>query len=187
MGRGLERGSSKGDASSARRDLAERFEGASCPTTMRQLEGAWDGAVIGLDGWIPARPVRRLAPLLRMPRGLVRRAERAGVRPGFPWLGVDLRAEGAYDGSGTSRVWTPLGERQLSPFAMRLEASRLDGRPCVLFDYAGEGPESPLPRRHDEVRLAPEGAGLLGVSFVSWRSEPRALAWFSLTVSEGAS
>jgi hypothetical protein len=165
--RGLGRGGNTGDAVSVRADLAERFKAAPCPTTLRQLAGPWDSAVIGLDGWQPPRFVRHLAP-------------RGGLRLGIPWLGVVVHAEGAYDGRGASRIWTPLGERQLMPFAVRLEASRLDGRPCVLFDYADGSPEGPLPRRHDELRLAPGGAELVGVGFVTWRSAPRALFWYRL-------
>ncbi len=53
--------------------------------------------------------------------------------------------------------------REFAPFSLKLEASRLDGKPALILRYAGDL-SFPLPRMRDEFRQL-NARSLLGLSY----------------------
>ena len=96
----------------------------------------------------------------------------------FPWAGKAFSATNEREGGGINRIRLG-GERRWFPFQTRVDASVIDGKPCVLLDYGV--PENPRVIRaiRDELReVAPRlflGPALLQTG----RGTPTLLLYFA--------
>jgi cholesterol oxidase len=115
-----------------------------------------DGVLHELVGDLEAsfvRPLTRIAPpglgLLGLPR----------------WHGKRFRRTRGGDISGVNLVRRDDGLGELLPMSLAPGVSLADGRPALVVSYAAD---APVPWRwvRDELRAAPEGAGIVAMTFV---------------------
>lgn len=137
-------------------------------------EGTTPADVSGLEG----HPRGRMLSVKALDRGGVFRAlRRFSGASVFPWGGKSFSGRGA-TGTGINRVHL-LGRHQLFPFHTRIQASVLDGAPCIALDY--DLPDNPALIRaiHDEVREVAPGL-YLGPAMAKTAGGPSFVLWFAL-------
>ncbi len=124
-------------------ELTRRYRQAERPEGLTDLDGPMAGRLLTLAG-----------PLSR---GLARSVtNRVASSDRFPWLGKAFQSWAEDRGSGINRLRLG-GERVLFHFETRIDASGVDGEPCVVLDYDhGENPW-PIRQIRDELRqVAPD-------------------------------
>lgn len=146
--------------SDALRDLYSR---GARPTNVDALEGNPRGrmlAVRSLDHGPIAKTLRSLA-----------------AAAFFPWGGKSFAGEGA-TGTGVNRLHL-FGRHLLFPFHTRIQASAIDGAPCIALDY--DLPDNPKLIRmiHDEIREVSPGL-YLGPAMWKGADGPALVLWFAL-------
>ena len=121
-------------------------------------------AVRGLDAGAPARALRRFA-----------------ASASFPWAGKSFTSSAADRGRGINRVRLG-GERRWFPFATSIEASAIDGAPCIFLDY--RQPENPraIQMIRDELREVAPGLYLGPAMLDTGKAPPRLVLWFACHV-----
>jgi len=112
-------------------------------------------------------------------RGLLQRAvKRLAASGAFPWRGKRFSSVDAGHGTGINRVKLA-GTRTWFPFETRLDASAIDGLPCILLDY--DKPENPLVIRHIRDELRRVGPGLyLGPAMANVGGQAHLALWFAV-------
>jgi hypothetical protein len=153
-------------------ELLDLYSHASVPSDLRALDGSLRGRALAFLGTGDGPAFRAIAALVR--------------GKGFPWEGKTLTARSATDGVGVNRIRLPgLGRRNLFPFVTKLDASTVDGKPCVFIDYAD--PRNPFFIRaiRDELREVSPGL-FLGPVFVKSGRKMTLVTWFALTGTASA-
>ncbi|KAB2896622.1 MAG: hypothetical protein F9K40_14165 [Kofleriaceae bacterium] len=118
-------------------------------------------AVRGLDGGGRARLVRDLARV-----------------SWFPWAGKSFAAESDGAGNGINRVRL-LGGKRWFPFTTSVEASAIDGAPCIFLDYRHAANPKPIQMIRDELREVRPGLFLGPAMLDTGRSPARLVLWFA--------
>ncbi len=131
---------------------------------LSELEGAPRGRMLTLAGGLGRSTPRRV--LARLARGAL-----------FPWRGKSFSTQdrAGQRGAGINRVIL-LGER--FPFDTFVEASAIDGKPCIRLDY--DKPENPFFIRviRDELREVAKDLYLGPAMFDGKR--PELVLWFAI-------
>ncbi|MCA9644672.1 MAG: hypothetical protein KC492_28475 [Myxococcales bacterium] len=144
-------------------ELRELYEGGRL-FDLDRLRGAPKGRMLTLAGGLGKPTPRRV--LARLAKGAL-----------FPWRGKSFRTldQANQRGAGINRVIL-LGDR--FPFDTFIEASAIDGKPCVRLDY--DKPENPFFIRviRDELREVAEDLYLGPAMFDGKR--PELVLWFAI-------
>jgi hypothetical protein len=143
--------------------LGQLYARGARPTSVDALEGHPRGRMLAVRG---------------LDRGRIGEAIRAFAdAAAFPWGGKSFAGKGA-SGSGSNRVHL-FGRHQLFPFHTRIQASVLDGAPCIALDY--DLPDNPQAIRmiHDEIREVSPGL-YLGPAMWKTSQGPAFVLWFAL-------
>lgn len=131
---------------------------------LERLEGAPKGRMLTLAGGLGKPTPRRV--LARLAKGAL-----------FPWRGKSFSTldRDSQRGAGINRVIL-LGER--FPFDTFVEASAIDGKPCIRLDY--DKPENPFFIRviRDELREVAQDLYLGPAMFDGKR--PELVLWFAI-------
>ena len=124
-------------------DLLRCYRAAPRPQDAPGLQGALDGHMLGLSGalgrGLTARLVTKIASMKH-----------------FPWSGKTFHAGAEGPGGGVNRV-NLLGERTWFHFETRIDASVIDGEPCVVLDYDQADNPWPVRQVRDELRAVAPG------------------------------
>jgi hypothetical protein len=144
-------------------ELGHLYAAGTVPASVQALAGHPKGrmlAVALLDHGIPGAVIRTFAG--------------ASL---FPWGGKSFTGTDAA-GAGVNRVHFG-GRHQLFPFLTRIQASAVDGAPCIALDY--DLPDNPAFIRsiHDEVREIEPGL-YLGPAMWKTAHGPKFVLWFAL-------
>jgi hypothetical protein len=145
--------------------------------------GRVPASLAALDGAPPCRMLTAVGPLGRPPiAGVVRQLARSNQ---FPWAGKAFEAADSERGTGINRIRLA-GGRSWFPFDTRIEASAIDGDPCIFLDY--RLPENPWVIRHirDELREVSPGM-FLGPAMWQGRDRARLILYFAVDQTNGAS
>ncbi len=147
--------------------------------TFAQLEGVFRQgtlpAINALDGAPSGRMLTLAGPLgWRPPRRFLAAWARSAS---FPWQGKTFSSTDASLGRGINRV-VLLGDT--FPFDTRIEASALDGDPCVLLDYRKPGNPFFIRAIRDELRAVSPDLFLGPVFLEIGNREPRLALWFAI-------
>ncbi len=157
----------------ARRSFAELealYLGAPEPYTVLVLNGAPKGRMLA---------VRYLDNGL--PHSLIAAVARLGV---FPWDGKTFEATTEYAGKGTNRIKLFRPTLTLFTFYTRIEASAVDGRPCILLDYDQPGNPWIIRRIRDELREVAPGI-FLGPAMARLKNgQAETILWFGIDNNE---
>jgi hypothetical protein len=147
-------------------ELTDLYRAGTVPESLRDLDDAVSGRLLALRGldW-------------RGAHALFARA--AGSRY-FPWAGKRFLHLDRNAGTGINRIrGVPFrGERLWYPFRTSVEASVIDGAPCIVLDYAR--PENPPVIRalRDELREVSPGL-YMGPALLHVLGKPRLLLFFA--------
>lgn len=144
-------------------DLIDLYRAGTVPDSLRALDGVTQGRMLvvrGLD-WRGAHDVFTRAASSRF----------------FPWAGKRFQHLDRNQGTGINRIRLA-GERLWYPFRTRLEASAIDGAPCIALDY--DLPENPRAIRalRDELREVSPGL-FLGPALMRVLGKPRLVMFFA--------
>ena len=138
--------------------------------------GEAPATLAALDGSPPCRMLTSVGPPGRgVLASLIRGIARSDF---FPWAGKTFRNGTEAQGSGGNRV--RLGKvLEWFPFDTRIEASVVDGRPCVVLDY--DKPANPWFIRaiHDELREVSPGL-FLGPAMAKLPGGPSLVLFFAV-------
>jgi len=96
----------------------------------------------------------------------------------FPWAGKTFSAESDGEGGGINRVRLG-GERRWFPFKTRVDASALDGNPCVVLDYGDPANPRLIRAIRDELREVAPGLFLGPAMLETGRGAPTLLLYFA--------
>jgi hypothetical protein len=145
--------------------LTAVYRGGRMPASMAALDGnprCRMLSVRGLDGGSTAAMLRRFA-----------------ASSAFPWAGKTFASTSPSEGSGINRVRLG-GERRWFPFKTSIEASAIDGQPCIFLDY--RQPENPRAIRmiRDELREIAPGLFLGPAMLDTGRSPAKLVLWFAV-------
>lgn len=137
--------------------------------------GTVPASLTALDG----DPTCRMLAIRGLDRGARARAIRALAAAGrFPWAGKSFAAADDGHGRGINRVRLGAGKRWF-PFATRVEASAIDGRPCIFLDYDLTPNPTPIRMIRDELREVAPGL-FLGPAMIDDKRRPaRLVLWFA--------
>ena len=146
-------------------ELGHLYEQGTVPTSLAVLDGAPRGRMLASAGPLGRGPVA----------AAVRRFSASKV---FPWAGKSFTSASTTEGSGVNRVRLG-GTRELFPFATRVDASAVDGRPAIILDY--DQPKNPalIRRIHDELREVSPGL-FLGPAMWKAGDRKQLLLWFAI-------
>ena len=146
-------------------ELQTLYEAGTVTASLEALTGRPDCRMLAVRGPAGRGPV---ADLLRA----FAKSHR------FPWAGKSFDAVDDENGEGINRVRL-LGLRNWFPFKTRFEPSAVDGKPCILLDYAL--PENPWAIRHirDELREVSPGV-FLGPAMWENRGKATTILFFAV-------
>ncbi|MCB9561682.1 MAG: hypothetical protein H6708_14860 [Kofleriaceae bacterium] len=99
----------------------------------------------------------------------------------FPWAGKSFEARGDDAGTGINRVRLA-GTRRWFPFETRVEASAIDGAPCILLDYDLAANPKPIRMIRDELREVAPGLFLGPAMLDTGKGDPRLVLFFACHV-----
>ncbi len=143
-------------------ELEALYGAGRAPESVRALDGSPRGlvpAVAGLD----REPIAGLLSRVSSSRH-------------FPWRGKRFESLSDERGEGTNRL---RGLGDALSFSTSIEASAVDGAPCVVLDY--DRPENPWPIRKLRDELREVGPGLfLGPALLTVRGRKIAILYFAL-------
>jgi hypothetical protein len=151
-------------------ELEALYLGAPEPVSLLMLNGTPRGRMLA---------VRYLDNGL--PHGFIAAIARLGV---FPWEGKSFDASTAHAGQGSNRIKLFKPTLNLFTFFSRIDASAIDGRPCILLDYDQPGNPWVVRRIRDELREVAPGL-FLGPAMVKLRSGlAETILWFGIDNAE---
>ncbi len=137
--------------------------------------GTVPGSVRALDG----SPVCRMLSVRGVDRGARGRAVRSLASASwFPWAGKSFTADSDATGNGVNRLRLAGGKRWF-PFTTRIEASAIDGAPCILLDYNHAVNPKPIRMIRDELREIRPGMFLGPAMLDTGNAPPRLLLFFA--------
>ncbi len=119
-------------------ELTRLYRSAERPSTVCELDGQMRGTLLTLAGPLSLGVARSIT-------------NRVASWHRFPWTGKTFKSWADERGSGINRVRV-LGDRLWFHFETRVEASRIDGAPCVVLDYGGAQNSWPIRQVRDELR-----------------------------------
>ena len=146
-------------------ELKALYMESTVTESLKALNGSPQGRMLAIRGPAGRGPI---ADLLRSFAGSRR----------FPWAGKSFEASEDENGSGVNRVRLA-GVRNWFPFKTRFESSAVDGKPCILLDYAQ--PQNPWAIRHirDELREVSPGV-FLGPAMWESRGKATTILYFAV-------
>lgn len=148
-------------------ELTDLYGSGAVPESLRALDDAAGGRLLAVRGfdW----------------RGASKLVARAAGSRHFPWAGKRFLHLDRDAGTGINRIRLA-GERLLYPFRTSVEASVIDGAPCVVLDYAR--PENPpfVRALRDELREVSPGL-FMGPALVRVLGKPRLVLFFACDAS----
>lgn len=128
-----------------------------------------------LDG----NPTGRMLAVRGLDRGpLAARIRRLAGATFFPWGGKSFASKDEAHGVGVNRVHLG-GRHKLFSFRTTIEASVVDGAPCIRLDYDLDENPWLIRHIHDEVREVSPGL-FLGPAMWRGETEHTFVLWFAL-------
>lgn len=100
----------------------------------------------------------------------------------FPWAGKSFSAKDDAEGTGINRVRLA-GTRRWFPFETRVDASAIDGEPCILLDYDLAANPKPIRMIRDELREVAPGLFLGPAMLDTGKGDPRLVLFFACDCS----
>jgi hypothetical protein len=149
-------------AAMSREELEALYLRAKAPHSLEALDGEPRGYLLDVAG-LSRTPLASLVRLL-------------GTSASLPWEGKTFRGEGGGRGEGINRM-RPLGE--VAPFVTSIEASAIDGAPCVVLDYGQAANPWPIRAIRDELREVSPGL-LFGPAMVELWGRRVTFLYFAL-------
>lgn len=147
--------------------LEALYRGGTVPSTLRALDGS---------------PTCRMLAVRGLDRGGAFAAlRRFAAAPVFPWAGKSFEARSDGDGTGINRVRLA-GTRRWFPFHTRIEASAIDGAPCILLDYDLDANPRAIRMIRDELREVAPGLFLGPAMLDRGQGAPRLVLFFACHV-----
>ncbi len=145
--------------------LAQVYDKGTVPPSLAVLDGAPRGRMLASAGPLGRGPVA----------DGIRRFSASRI---FPWAGKSFTSASPTEGTGVNRVRLA-GTREWFPFATRVEASAVDGKPAIILDYDQPKNPAPIRRIHDELREVAPGL-FLGPAMWKAGDGKRLLLWFAI-------
>ena len=134
--------------------------------SIEALSGEPVGRMLAIRGLLGHRPFSTV----------IRRISRASA---FPWRGKTFRSVDSDHGNGGNRVTILAWTMEMYRFETSVQDSALDGKPCIVLDYAQPGNPSFIRAVHDELREVSPGL-FLGPAMIKGRHNPHLALFFAV-------